>query len=124
MSKYVPSGWPRVIPRIAVEDPEPLVRFIQQVFGAVGQFHVGRPSELRIGDSLIMVGSTLEREAMLAFLYVYVENVDAVFRLSQERGAKSLEEPKDTPYGDRRAMIRDPWGNLWQIATHGGQFKS
>jgi uncharacterized glyoxalase superfamily protein PhnB len=71
-----------------------------------------------------MVGSTLEREAMPAFLYVYVEDADAVFRLSQERGAKSLEEPQDTPYGDRRAMIRDPWGNLWQIATHGGQFKS
>jgi len=124
MSKYVPSGWPHVIPRIAVEDPEPLVRFIQQVFGAVGEFHAGRPSELRIGDSLIMVGSTLEREVMPAFLYVYVENVDAVFRFSQERGAKSLEEPKDTPYGDRRAMMRDPWGNLWQIATHGGQFKS
>lgn len=124
MSKYVPSGWPRVIPRIAVEDPESLVRFIQHVFGATGRFHTSKPSELRIGDSLIMVGSTLEREAMPAFLYVYVEDADAVFRLSQARGAKSLEEPHDTPYGDRRAMIRDPWGNLWQIATHGGQFKS
>ncbi len=123
MSKYVPSGWPRVIPRIAVEEPECLVRFIKQVFGATGKFHTGRPSELRIGDSLIMVGSTHEREAMPTFLYVYVEDADAVFRLSQERGAKSLEEPHDTPYGDRRAMIRDPWGNLWQIATHGGQFK-
>ena len=124
MSKYVPSGWPQVIPRIAVEDPESLVRFIQHVFFAVGEFHPARPSELRIGDSLIMVGSTRDREAMPAFLYIYMEDVDAVFRLSQERGAKSIEEPHDTPYGDRRAMIRDPWGNLWQIATHGGKFKS
>lgn len=22
-----------------------------------------------------------------------------------------------TPYGDRRAMVADPWGNRWQIAT-------
>lgn len=124
MSKYVPTGWPRVIPRIAVEDPESLVRFIQRVFGAAGEFQQGRPSELCIGDSLIMVGSTLEREAMPAFLYIYVEDADAVFRRSQEEGAKPLEEPHDTPYGDRRAMIRDPWGNLWQIATHGGKFKS
>ena len=118
MSEYVPTGWPRVIPRIAVEDPESLVAFIRQVFGAGGEFHPGRPSELRIGDSLIMVGSTLERTAMPAFLYVYVEDADAVFWLARERGAEPIEEPRDTPYGDRRAMIRDPWGNLWQIATH------
>lgn len=123
MSQYVPSGWPRVIPRIAVEDSESLVRFIQDVFGAFGGFHQERPSELRIGDSLIMVGSTLERAAMPAFLYVYLEDADTVFRLAQERGARALEEPHDTPYGDRRAMIRDPWGNLWQIATHSGKFK-
>jgi PhnB protein len=35
-------------------------------------------------------------------------------------GAKSLEEPADMPYGDRRAMIEDPCGNIWQIATYGG----
>jgi uncharacterized glyoxalase superfamily protein PhnB len=22
------------------------------------------------------------------------------------------------PYGDRRGMVEDPCGNLWQIATH------
>jgi len=28
----------------------------------------------------------------------------------------SLEEPLNTPYGDRRAMVRDPFGNVFQIA--------
>jgi len=28
----------------------------------------------------------------------------------------SLEEPLPTPYGDRRAMVRDPFGNVFQIA--------
>jgi uncharacterized glyoxalase superfamily protein PhnB len=23
------------------------------------------------------------------------------------------------PYGDRRAMVEDKWGNVWQIATFG-----
>jgi uncharacterized glyoxalase superfamily protein PhnB len=27
-----------------------------------------------------------------------------------------MEEPTDTPYGDRRAMVRDPFGNIFQIA--------
>jgi len=121
-AKYIPAGWPALIPRIAVDDPEALVGFIQHVFGARGRFDPERPSELRIGDSLLMVGSTIGREAMPAFLYVYVEEADAVFRRALDRGAKSLEEPQDMPYGDRRAMIRDPWGNTWQIATHSGRF--
>jgi len=24
------------------------------------------------------------------------------------------------PYGDRRGMVKDEWGNTWQIATHLG----
>ena len=32
------------------------------------------------------------------------------------RPAESLEAPRDTPYGDRRAMVRDPYGNVFQIA--------
>jgi PhnB protein len=122
MTQHVPSGWPAVIPRIAVDDQKGLVAFIKHVFGAVGEYHPERPSELRIGDSLIMVGSTIQREAMPAFLYIYVEDADAAFQRAVERGAKSLEEPQDLPYGDRRAMIRDPWGNTWQIATHRGRF--
>lgn len=121
-ASYKPEGWPALIPRIAVDDPEGLVGFVQHVFGAAGSFHPERPSELWIGDSLVMIGSTVERQAMPAFLYVYVEDTDAVFRRAQERGAEVLEEPRDMPYGDRRAMVRDSWGNTWQVATHGGRF--
>src|SRR5262245_50154302 len=88
--KYLPAGWPAVIPRIAVDDPEALVAFIQQVFGAVGGFQPERPSELRIGDSMLMVGSTVARKAMPAFLYVYVEDADSVFRRALDHGARSL----------------------------------
>jgi hypothetical protein len=55
-SKHVPVGWLTVIPRIAVDDPEALVAFIQHVFGAVGRFRPERPSELWIGDSIVMGG--------------------------------------------------------------------
>jgi hypothetical protein len=29
-----------------------------------------------------------------------------------------LEAVWETPYGDRRGMVRDRWGNVWQVATH------
>ena len=41
-------------------------------------------------------------------------------RRALQAGARSLEEPSDTPYGDRRGMIKDEWGNTWQIATYPG----
>jgi PhnB protein len=123
-TEYIPAGWPAVIPRIAVDDPEDLVAFIRDVFAATGSFHPEHPSELRIGDSMLMIGSTLDRKATNAFLYVYVPDADTVYRRALEHGAKSVEEPQDMPYGDRRAMVQDRWGNSWQIATHRGRFSS
>ncbi len=118
MSDFKPAGWPTVIPRLFAEDVEGLVAFLRTVFAATGDHHPGRPAEMRIGDSLLMVsdGAGL-REASSAFLYVYVRDADDAWRRAVEAGAQTIEEPTDLPYGDRRAMARDPWGNTWQIAT-------
>lgn len=122
-ARHLPAGWPALIPRIFVDAPEALVTFIEQVFGATGGFRPERPSELRIGDSMLMVSAAIDREPVPAFLYVYVEDTDATYRRALEAGAAPLEPPRDLPYGDRRAMVRDAWGNTWQIATHGGRFQ-
>ena len=118
MNCFQPDGWHTVTPRIITSKPEELVGFVKEVFRGVGQFQINRPAEIRIGDSLIMIshGDGL-REAMSAFLYVYVENVDETYRRAVEAGAETLELPSDLPYGDRRAMVKDAWGNLWQIAS-------
>ncbi|HEX5208157.1 MAG TPA: VOC family protein [Steroidobacteraceae bacterium] len=119
MIEFQPDGWHTVTPRIIVRDPENLVSFIKKVFDGRGEFHSGRPAEIRIGDSVVMIsdGGAL-RESAPAFLYVYVEDADSTFRRAIAANAASLEDPTDTPYGDRRATVRDEWGNLWQIATH------
>jgi PhnB protein len=117
MSNSIPDGWHTVTPRLVVRDAAQLVDFLKQVFGATGEFQTERPSVIKIGDSFIMISSVGPREAMTSFLYVYVNDVDKTQRLAIDAGAKSLEEPWDTPYGDRRGMIQDPWGNVWQIAT-------
>ena len=109
-------GHHSVTPRIFVDDPEALARFLHDVFGASGDVEPGRPAEIRIGDSLVMVSGTAERAPMAAFLYVYVEDADVVYARAIAAGAHSLEAPLDTPYGDRRAMVRDPFGNIFQIA--------
>lgn len=118
MSGFQPRGWPTVIPRIVVRDPENLARFIKSVFRATGEYRAGSPAELRIGDSIVMVGAGGARDPIPAFLYVYVEDTDATYHRACEASAISLEAPADMPYGDRRAMVKDLWGNIWQIATH------
>ena len=119
MKHFQPDGRHTVTPRIITPKPEEMVHFVKEVFRGQGEFHVNRPAEIRIGDSLIMIsdGGGL-REPVSAFLYVYVENVDETYQRAVEAGAETLELPSDQPYGDRRAMVKDPWGNLWQIASH------
>ncbi len=117
-SHFTPEGWHIVTPRIVVHDAEQLVVFLKRVFGAIGEYQQTRPSEVRIGDSIIMISDAGIRSTMNAFLYVYVDDTDATYLRAIDAGARSIEEPSDVPYGDRRCMIEDKWGNTWQIATH------
>jgi len=110
------EGFRTVTPRIVASDAAGLVAFLRATFGAEGELHEGRPAEMRIGDSMVMVSQAGERDAFAAFLYVYVDDADAVYARAVSAGATSLEPPRGTPYGDRRAMVRDAWGNVWQIA--------
>jgi uncharacterized glyoxalase superfamily protein PhnB len=115
-SGLAPSGYHSVTPRVVVGDADGQVDFLRRVFDATGDVQPGRPAEMRIGDSVLMVSSAAERDLFPAFLYVYVDDADATYRRALDAGAVSIEAPLDTPYGDRRAMVRDPFDNVFQIA--------
>jgi PhnB protein len=122
MNTFKPDGRRTVIPRVITDDVAGLVGFLKIVFGAIGELQSGAPTEMRIGDSVVMISDGGgAREAMPAFLYVYVENADETYQRAIAAGAQSIERPADMPYGDRRAMVRDSWGNVWQIATYRGR---
>jgi len=119
MATFQREGWRTVTPRIVTPDVEGLAQFLRAVLDAQGECRAGAPAEMRIGDSTIMISEGGDRrEAVPAFLYVYVADADRSYAKAIGLGAVSIETPLDTPYGDRRAMVRDPWGNLWQIATY------
>jgi len=117
MTTQIPEGWHSITPRLVVRDPSRLVDFLKQAFGASGDLRTDMPSVIRIGDSLVMISSVGPRDAMPAFLYLYVDDIDATYQRALKAGGVSLEEPQDLPYGDRRGMVEDPCGNIWQIAT-------
>ena len=82
--------------------------------------------EVRIGDSMVMVGGGSEghplgRPAMPTALHVYVEDVDAVYQRALESGASSIGAPVDQEYGERGGGVKDPSGNVWYIATAKGE---
>jgi uncharacterized glyoxalase superfamily protein PhnB len=118
VKKTAPEGWHTITPRIVVEDPAGFIAFLKSVFDARGDFKGDAPSEITIGDSRLMISGAGQREKFPAFLYVYVADAEATAKRAVEAGAVLLEEVWDTPYGDRRAMVKDPWGNVWQVATH------
>src|SRR6185436_7990049 len=114
MTKPIPDGWHSVTPRLVVPDAATLVEFLKRAFDATGELRTDSPSQIRIGDSLVMVTSAGPRDAMPSFLYLYVEDIDATFARALQAGAVALEMPQDMPYGDRRGMLKDPGGNIWQ----------
>lgn len=115
---YRPEGWPAVAARLFTSDVEGLAGFMRDVFGAAGAAAPGRPAEMWIGGSVVLVS---DGEGVRAhgggFLYVYVPDVDAAAARAQRAGARIVEPVTDLPYGDRRATILDPFGNHWQIAS-------
>ena len=106
-----------ITPRIFVDDLDATVAFLRSVFDAAGDVEPGRPAELRIGDSIVMLSEAgEERAAFPAFLYVYVDDADSTYQRAVDAGATTLEPPQDQFYGDRRAMVTDVAGNIFQIA--------
>jgi PhnB protein len=98
---------------------------MKRAFGAQLTFQMAGPdgsighSELRVGDSMIMLSSAREQwKAMPTMIHLYVEDCDAVFTKAIEAGAEVVMPVADQFYGDRSGGVKDVAGNFWWIATH------
>jgi PhnB protein len=104
---------------------EPVINFVKRAFGAVELGRHATPegvirhATVRIGTGLIELGEAHgPYQPMPTMFYLYVPNVDELYRRAIDAGATSISEPKDQPYGDRSGGVTDPFGNKWYIATH------
>jgi PhnB protein len=120
----VPEGFGTVTPYLGVTGIARLIPFLEQAFGATETARHTRPdgaiqhAEVSIGTSRVMMGEAREQwNPMPARLYLYVPDVDNVYKRALAAGGTSLTEPANQPYGDRSAGIQDPSGNQWFIAT-------
>jgi PhnB protein len=120
------EGFTTVTPYIRVRDAG-LVDFLAQVFDAQETFSGrggggGMHREVRIGDSMLMIGEGgtgaggMMPVRPVAF-HVFVKDADATFRRAIAAGATPLGEPTDRHYGERAGFVADPFGNHWYIAN-------
>jgi PhnB protein len=113
-----------VTPYLVVPDADAELRFLAAAFEAREQVCQRNPdrtvmhAEVRVGDSLIMLGQAGENwKALPAALYVWIENVDEVYARALAAGAASQSAPEDKPYGHRNAGVVDPCGITWWIGS-------
>lgn len=121
----VPKGLHSVNPYLHPRRAEPLITFLKRAFGAEEMAKYASPdgvvhhAQIRVGDSVIEMGEAHGKyETMPAMFYLYVPNMDDVYKRALAAGATSFQEPTDQPYGDRNAGVQDAFGNKWYIATH------
>jgi uncharacterized glyoxalase superfamily protein PhnB len=123
-ASYIPEGLSTVTPYFIIKDIKGFIEFLKSAFDAEPVYAIEAPdgsighSEVNIGTSKIMVGGAKNRAEIPAFMYLYVPDVDAVFQKALSAGADLVQEPTRMYYGDYVATVRDPFGNLWSIASH------
>ena len=83
-------------------------------------------AEIRIGDSVVMLGpeneqwgtrSPLSTNGNPGSLHIYVPDADAAFARALEAGATVKSPLEDAFWGDRYGKITDPFGHEWGLAT-------
>ena len=101
-------------------------RFIDFVTNAFGGKELMRHAEgdmimhakVQIGDSVIELGEArYPTQPLPTAIYLYVNDVDAVYEDALKAGGTSLLTPTDQPYGDRNAWVKDPFDNVWYVAA-------
>lgn len=131
----IPDRYPRVTPSLVVNGGVRALEFYADVFGATERMRFPGPdgtivhAEIEIGDSVIIVEDASPQMGTQAppaggldgspvFLYIYVDDVDAVVERAVELGATLGRAPQDQFYGDRDGYIVDPFGHSWTVASH------
>jgi PhnB protein len=131
----IPDRYRRITPALVVDGGAEALKFYAEVFGATERMRAPGPegtiahAEIEIGDSVVIVEDASSFMGTKApppggldgtptFLFIYVEDVDAVIERAVQLGATLRRPPRDQFYGDRDGFIVDPFGHGWTIATH------
>ena len=128
----VPDEFAGVTPQLTVSDADAAVAFYVEAFGAdeTVRTHAGDGRvlhcELLLAGGRVLLHDEFPEMAQISpttlggttvNLHLYVPDVDAAYACAIGAGATSVMEPQDAFWGDRYAMITDPFGHCWSLAS-------
>lgn len=131
-AKSTPTGYHSVTPSIIVRGAAEAIEFYKRAFGAEEVTRMAAPdgtimhAEIRIGDSIVMLGeenpqfgmrSPLSTNGLPGSLHIYVADADAAFERALRAGATVRYPLENAFWGDRYGKVTDPFGHEWGIAT-------
>lgn len=137
MTNPIPAGREGLIPHLVCSPASEAIAFYKRAFDAEEVSAVPAPDgvrlihgEVKIGDAVVFLaddfpeycGGKSQTATALGgtpvTVHRYVENVDAAFDQAVQAGATVKMPPADMFWGDRYAVVVDPFGHNWSLATH------
>ena len=132
MVKPIPDGYHTMTPYLTVKGADRAMDFYKKAFGAkeIMRMPAGDKiahAEMKIGDSMIMLADESPEMGQVSpsgkgqtpvTLCLYLEDVDKVFKQAIAAGGKEMRPLQNQFYGDRSGMLMDPFGHVWNVATH------
>jgi uncharacterized glyoxalase superfamily protein PhnB len=130
-AQAIPKGFHSVTPSLMVDGAAKAIDFYKKALGAEELMRFPGPdgrimhAEIRIGDSVIMLGDEMPEQGARGpksiggtpvSLFIYGENVDAAWKRAVDAGAKPIMPLTDQFWGDRGGCIEDPFGHHWWLA--------
>ncbi len=130
--KAIPDGYHSITPSIVCKNAARAIDFYKEVFQAKEIARMSGPggsighAELQIGDSRLMLSDEFPGMATApdpnapqsSYLYIYSDNVDALYDRAVKAGCKIESAIQNQFWGDRYAKVRDPFGHQWGLGQH------
>jgi uncharacterized glyoxalase superfamily protein PhnB len=120
-----------LLPHIVYQEVENAIAWLSTAFGFVEHYRYGAPGEpaggaqMHLGDAWIMLRRARPGSASPAqlgyetqSLTVFVDDVEAHYRQTKAAGAKIVEEPHETEYGEFQYGATDFDGHHWLFSQH------
>jgi PhnB protein len=132
-TKPIPDGYAAITPYLMVRGAAKAIEFYKNIFDAKERMRIPMPgdrighAELEIGGSLIMLADEFPETISKGpeayggtpvSLHLYVNDADATFAKAIAAGAKQIRPVTTQFYGDRSGVLSDPFGHIWNVATH------